>query len=153
MIRFCSEASLRLAVVLIVGCSSQPAKDISSYGASVGIVNHTGKFIHSASVNGGAGGHMEAWGAGAANVCCVSVPRVWSPGMKLLVRWDMPEGSVHVYKQALVEVEKYDETGSVYIHVLPDDVVRVVVSNYDGWSSKHPIPPPKKPNKQLPPSP
>lgn len=146
MRKFSIRASLLLGSILIAGCSNLPTREYPSYGASIGIVNHTGKFIYSASVNGAGGGHMEPWGAGAANICCVSVPKTWFPGLKLLVRWDMPEGSKHIYQQKVIEVEKYDETGSVYIHVLPDDEVRVVISNYDGWSSKHPIPPPKQPS-------
>lgn len=51
-----------LSMVLLAGCSTSSAVDDSSYGASVGIVNHTGQFIYSASANGGGGGHMEAWG-------------------------------------------------------------------------------------------
>ncbi|MGW8393952.1 DUF3304 domain-containing protein [Pseudoduganella sp. HUAS MS19] len=82
-------------------------------------------------------------GAGGANVCCVMVPRKWYPGMKVPVRWDMPEGSKHVYKEKIVEVERYEESGgSLYIHVFPNDAIRVVISKYAGWSPKHPIPPP-----------
>jgi len=139
---------LAFGVLLLAACSTQPKADESNYGASVGIVNHTGNFIYSASVNGGGGGHMEAWGAGAANVCCVMVPKKWYPGMQVSVRWDMPQGSKHIYKEKLVEVERYEESGSVYIHVFPNDEVRVVISNYDGWSSKHPIQAPKQPVTQ-----
>jgi len=86
---------------------------------------------------------MGAWGAGSANVCCVMVPLKWRPGMTVVVRWDMPDGSKHIYKEKIVEVEKYDESGgSLYIHIFPDDEVRVVVSRYSGWSSTHPIPAP-----------
>jgi len=139
---------LAFGVLLLAACSTQPKADESNYGASVGIVNHTGNFIYSASVNGGGGGHMEAWGAGAANVCYVMVPKKWYPGMQVSVRWDMPQGSKHIYKEKLVEVERYEESGSVYIHVFPNDEVRVVISNYDGWSSKHPIQAPKQPATQ-----
>lgn len=139
-----------LSMVLLAGCSTSSAVDDSSYGASVGIVNHTGKFIYSASANGGGGGHMEAWGAGGANVCCVMVPRKWYPGMKVPVRWDMPEGSKHIYKEKIVEVERYEESGgSLYIHVFPNDEIRVVISKYAGWSPKHPIPAPVEPASKI----
>lgn len=118
--------------------------------AQVGIVNHTGNFIYSASLSGeevpgGGGGGMSAWGAGNANICCTSIPTVWHPGIKVLVRWDMPDGHTHVRKEKVVDIEKYDEPGSIYLHFFPDDVVRVVVSEYPGASKAHPIPRTRKP--------
>lgn len=114
------------------------------YGASIGIVNHTGSFIYSAAVDGAGGGNMSAWGAGGGDVCCVSVPKKWVPGMQVRVRWDMPEGSKHIVKEKLVDVERYEESGNIYVHIFPDDEVRIVVSMYDGWSKHHPIAPPIK---------
>ena len=118
--------------------------------AQVGIVNHTGKFIYSASlygdeVPGGGGAGMSAWGAGGAEVCCTSIPRVWHPGIKVTVRWDMPDGHTHIRKEKKVEVEKYDEPGDIYLHFFPNDEVRVVVSNIAGYGDKHPIPRTRKP--------
>ena len=134
------------SVLILTACSSLPAPDESTYGASVGIVNHTGNYIYSASVNGAGGANMSRWGAGMADVCCATVPSKWYPGMRVLVQWDMPEGSKHNLKEKYVEVEKYDEPGSIYMHFFPDDNVRVVVSRAGGASPMHPIAPPQKPN-------
>jgi len=136
---------LVLCAALLIACSTQPKRDDSKYGASVGIVNHTEKYIDSASVNGAGGANMGAWEAGIGNVCCASVPRKWYPGMNVLVRWDMPEGSKHFYKEKMVEVEKYEEPGTIYLHFFPNDQVRVVVSQYAGWSPMHPIKAPEEP--------
>jgi hypothetical protein len=58
----------------------------------------------------------------------------------------MPKGVVDVWKEKIVEIEKYDRPGSIYLHFFPNDEVRVVVSNAAGYSSKHPIaPPPEQP--------
>lgn len=138
--------SLALACALLLnGCTLLQKEESPRAGAQVGIVNHTGRFIYSATVNGAGGGTMSAWGAGVANICCTSIPRFWYPGMKVLVRWDMPEGRTHVVKEKTVEVERYDEPGSIYMHFFPNDEVRVVVSNTAGFGAKHPIPPPVKP--------
>jgi hypothetical protein len=109
--------------------------------AQVGIVNHTGNYIYSASVNGAGGGKMSAWSAGGANICCASIPRVWRPGLKAQVRWNMPIGTKDVIKEKIVEVEKYAEPGSIYLHFFPNDEIKVIVSNIAGWSKEHPIPP------------
>jgi hypothetical protein len=114
--------------------------------AQVGIVNHTGNYIYSASVDGAGGGKMSAWSGGTANICCASIPRVWHPGITVRVRWNMPIGRQDVIKEKTVEVERYDETGSVYLHFFPNDEVRVVVSPVGPRNPKHPIPLPV--NKQ-----
>jgi hypothetical protein len=131
--------------ISMAGCATQQATSPAAATAQVGIVNHTGKFIYSASVDGAGGGNMDRWGAGFANICCASIPEVWHPGLKVMVTWDMPEGHTHIIKEKLVEVEKYDEPGSVYLHFFPNDEVRVVVTSIVGSSSEHPIPPPKNP--------
>ncbi|MBS1161667.1 MAG: hypothetical protein H6R15_4086 [Proteobacteria bacterium] len=88
---------------------------------------------------------MTRWGAGGANICCATIPRVWYPGMKVSVRWDMPDGHTHNVKEKIVDVEKYDKPGSVYIHFFPNEEIRVIVTSIAGWSQEHPIPPPVKP--------
>lgn len=144
----CRDLMIPMAM-LLAACSTHSRIDDSKYGASIGIVNHTNKFIYSAVVNGAGGTNMAAWGAGMAEVCCVMVPNIWYPGMKVTVEWDMPDGSKHNYKRRVVDVEQYDEPGSVYLHFFADDQVRVVVTPYGGPSPKHPIQRPQKPTSLL----
>lgn len=125
--------------------NEQASAEPATASAQVGVVNHTGNYIYSASVDGAGGGKMSAWAAGTANICCASIPRVWYPGMKVRVRWNMPIGRQDVIKEKIVEVEKYDRPGSIYLHFFPNDEVRVVVSNIGGPHPEHPIPPPVKP--------
>jgi hypothetical protein len=128
-------------VIVIVGCAvhtSQAAPSEKTV-AQIGIVNHTGSYIYSASVNGAGGGNMERWGVGFANICCTSIPRAWHPGMKVLVRWNMPIGTTDVVKEKVVEVETYDLPGSIYMHFFPDDEVQVVVSRFYPGSAEYPI--------------
>ena len=137
--------TLLLAVFISACATEPPMKESSTAAAQVGIVNHTGNYIYSATVDGSGGGNMSRWGAGGAEICCASIPRVWYPGMKVLVQWDMPEGHTHIVKEKTVEVEKYDEPGDIYMHFFPNDEVRVVISNAAGYSHTHPIAPPIKP--------
>lgn len=138
-----------LAILSLSACSGlnneQASAESAAAGAQVGVVNHTGNYIYSSSVNGTWGGNMPAWGAGGGSICCVSIPRVWYPGMKVRVRWNMPIGRQDVIKEKIVEVEKYEQPGTVYLHFFPNDEVRVVVSNIGGSHPEHPIPPPVKP--------
>lgn len=130
----------------LTGCASASG-DLApkKVSAMVGIVNHTDRYIYSASVNGAGGDGMPAYGAGGASICCAVIPAVWYPGMKVRVRWNMPIGREPEIKEKEAEVERYDVPGDIYIHVFPGDVVRVVVTEYGGASTKHPIPAPVKP--------
>ena len=146
MKRFDYMISLGLAIV-IGGCAlrttqaNTQAKSQAEHmaPAQVGIVNHTGDYIYSASVDGFGGGSMARWGAGMANMCCTSIPEVWRPGMKVSVRWNMPLGVKDVIKEKMVEVEKYDRPGDIYLNFFPNDEVRVVISRNGPRSSDYPI--------------
>ncbi len=70
--------------------------------------------------------------------------------MKVLVRWNMPDGIKDVIKEKIVEVEKYSRAGDIYVHFFPNDEVRVVISNLYPWHPDHPISPPSKPALQTP---
>ena len=65
------------------------------------------------------------------------VPRTWTPGMKVKVRWK-PNGRDYIEKTTTIP--RYDEVGMLIVHFFPNDEVRVVVSNYYPESRYHPIP-------------
>lgn len=133
-------------VVAVTGCASAFADNQpETAGAMVGIVNHTDRYIYSASVDGAGGGGMPAYGAGGSSICCAVIPAVWYPGMKVIVRWNMPIGRKDVVKEKEVEVERYEKPGSIYIHVFENDQIRVVVTDHPGYSPVHPIPAPVPP--------
>lgn len=122
--------------------AEKSATEAETFTARIGIVNHTSRYIYSATVDGNGGGHSEAFNAGIGNMCCATLPLKWVPGLKVSVTWDMPVGRKHEYKTEVVDVEHYDLPGTLYLHFFPDDEVRVVVTKWAGDSSKHPIPPP-----------
>lgn len=138
-----------LATLSLSACAWLDLDDTDSSpktaAAQVGVVNHTGNYIYSASADGAGGGNMDRWGAGAASVCCASISRVWYPGMKVRVRWNMPVHGNDVIKEKIVDVEKYDEPGDIYLHFFPNDEIRVVVANLGPRHPAHPIPLPVKP--------
>jgi len=65
--------------------------------------------------------------------------------MKVLVRWNMPIGVKDVIKEKVVEVEKYDRPGDIYMVFFPNDEVRVVVSRNGSRAADFPIPRVAKP--------
>lgn len=138
-----------LAALSLSACTGLNLDDEESTpkttAAQVGVVNHTGNYIYSASVDGAGGGNMPAWGSAVASVCCASIPRNWHPGMKVRVRWNMLVHGNDVIKEKMVDVEKYDEPGDIYLHFFPNDDIRVVVTNLGPRNPTHPIPLPVKP--------
>lgn len=69
--------------------------------------------------------------------------------MDVLVRWDMPEGAKHVVKEKVVDVEKYEQPGSIYLHFFPNDEVRVIVTGFPSFGPNHPIPRSEGPEPQI----
>ena len=136
-----------LLALSVGGCGSQPVEVETEkmYGASVGIVNHTEKYVYSAVVDWAGGANMDEYAAGGPEVCCARLPKVWRLGLKATVRVTFAVGRTLSGLTKTVDVEHYDTPGSIYIHLFPDDQVRVVVSAYPGYSSGHPIPRPVKP--------
>lgn len=136
-----------LALVLS-GCGAHSRVQEDEFkmaSASVGIVNHTDKYVYSASVNGAGGGNMDEYGAGGGSVCCAMIPDKWYPGLKATINVSLAVGRKLTRVNKVVDVERYDVPGSIYIHVFPGDHIRVVVSRYPGYSAAHPIAAPVKP--------
>ncbi|QBI02696.1 DUF3304 domain-containing protein [Pseudoduganella albidiflava] len=127
-------------------CAIAESAQLNTYNASIGIVNHTNRYIYATRVGSDAGGHAARYSAGIANMCCVTLPLQWHSGLSLMVQWDMPEGTRHIWKKKEVIVEKYGKPGSVYLHFFPNDEVRIVVTDWVGGSLKHPIQPPDEPS-------
>lgn len=127
-------------------CAITQQDRTETYGASIGIVNHTNNYIYATQVAGAGGGHAGRLHAGIANVCCVMLPVKWRSGLRVKVEWDMPEGTKHVWREKIVEIEEYETPGSVYLHFFPNDEVRIVVTKWAGGAPEHPIPPPVKPS-------
>ena len=82
----------------------------------------------------GTGGHQA--GKGGRQVCCVSIPGRWRPGLTVQVRWAVTNWKrrVYGYYERSVELEPYDdEVGQLWVHFLGDGSVRAVVSMYAAW--------------------
>jgi hypothetical protein len=91
-------------------------------------------------------------GGGGGEVCCVTLPIKWHPGLKAEVRWEAahiikrsadPAGAdtgelVGMYR-AHVPVEAYAGPGDLYVHFYPEGRVRIVVSSISPSGERHPI--------------
>ena len=158
-----------LAFTLILAACGDQATGNSSKAngaASYIAVNHTDKGISSIIVN-GEGGILNSppQGGGGKEMCCVTLPHTWRPGLKVTVKWQIAGNFVRDGKDNMVlndgvpiviqgpwvtrtvDVPEYkgeDAGGGLHIHFLPNDEVKVLRSVMGYRSSTYPIPYPKK---------
>ncbi|MFY1019374.1 DUF3304 domain-containing protein [Ectopseudomonas khazarica] len=138
-----------LVVLSLSGCL---AKESEMLGAPVEGYNHTSAAINRFTVNGAGGPNLGPYGGGGGQVCCGSVPRYWRPGLRAIVEWEKdpnPGASVgwpphgtdgwrEAYKKhaanytrhrVVVEIPQYQEAGTLKVHFLPCDQVKVSADN------------------------
>ena len=108
-------------------------------------VNFTDIGIAEFSVNGHYGPGIYPNGGGGKFVCCVTIPRRWNPGMRLIVRWTVDAREPGATKERIVSVPEYTEKdfGGVVVHFYPDDTVKVLVTKKVIGHSDYPYPRPK----------
>jgi hypothetical protein len=96
----------------------------------------------------GCGGFQA--GKGGSTVGCASLPLVWRPDLTAVVRWNVTNWRDCFGEnfETVVPVERYEEVGQVWVHFLPDGVVRVVSSGPGPGNPKYPGPPDAIPQKE-----
>ncbi|WP_431021656.1 DUF3304 domain-containing protein [Ectopseudomonas guguanensis] len=143
-------AGLSLALVLVSGCM---AKESEMLGAPVEGYNHTSAAINRFTVNGAGGPNIGPYQGGGKQVCCGVLPRHWRPGLRAIVEWEKdpdPRPAIPLkrnkygtldpedYKKhaanytrhrVVVEIPQYQEAGTLKVHFLPCDQVRVSADN------------------------
>jgi hypothetical protein len=73
---------------LLVACAKEEKKlDPMSGGAITG-VNYSGEGIQWFSVDGSWGGAIGRYSGGGGSVCCVTYPRIWTPALKVTIKWE-----------------------------------------------------------------
>ncbi len=121
-----------LMIPNLAACQDKPVK---TTGVSMTGLDHLAEHlsIQDFWVNGAAG---QQAGKGGRQVCCASIPAMWQPGTKVIVRWDVTNWKRRAYTtyEKEVEIEKYDLPASLYVHFLQDGSVKVL--SYDGYPEK-----------------
>ena len=161
-----SPAVLILAMCsLLLGCLPAEQKVSISYLA----VNHTAHSVIDITVNGQGGVlNASAYGGGGKQVCCVTLPAVWRPGLMVTIGWQGPgqwlkdeqgrevirDGNTQLIedpvKTRTVEVPRYETKDLQHfdIHFLADDEIKVIVSwnlpHHPDYPIRYPEPPQEK---------
>ena len=158
-IRWYPIASLVLSGILVAFCTfTYDYLKINYFNVETHIpvtvsgVHHMGSdyLISHFSINREIGDNIAPSG-GSGIVCCLMIPKKWSPGLTADVRWEVrhiirePDGItvareelVGIYR-AQVPVEAYADSDRVWVHFFPAGRARIVVNSYGPEAAQHPI--------------
>jgi hypothetical protein len=142
------------AILLLAGILTMTACQAQSkmLPTSVTGYNHTSAAINRFTVNGAGGPNIGPHQGGGSEVCCGVIPRVWTPGLRAIVEWEADPNSnsstkwpplgtdafraelkkhaaQYTHHTVTVDIPKYDVAGSLKVHFLPCDQVRVSADN------------------------
>ncbi|MEN9659886.1 MAG: hypothetical protein RL571_3351 [Pseudomonadota bacterium] len=93
-----------------------------------------------------AGGIVVPLAAGGAKSCCVNLPKVWRPGIKIKVEWQEADKEIRpeIYRQTQ-EIPRYQKPGDVYLVFYPEHQLEVIASpvepSHPDWPGKIKAPP------------
>ncbi len=102
---------------------------------TIGVANYSDDGLGTVFINGAWAGGMEPRASGNAATCCVTLPRLWHPGLKVTVVYRtssmfLKDPQSYVEKDVLVASYKPFLDGFIYFMYFPDDQVRVVATPY-----------------------
>ncbi len=121
------------------GATVKPAGAKKEKTVPVGVTgyNHTDTYIDSFAINGHWGGNLRRHGGGGSDVCCMSLPDPWRPGIKVTVSWES-NGQV---KERQVEMPQYDAKvlSTINAHFLRSGEVKVFATSMDIFHHDYPF--------------
>ncbi|MDP9530439.1 DUF3304 domain-containing protein [Pseudomonas protegens] len=156
---------LLVAGLLIASACQSESKMLS---APVTGYNHTSAAINRFSVNGAGGGNVGPHQGGGSQVCCGVVPRHWVLGLRAIVEWEKDPDPYAYGKwperpysdawnkrmaehkksysrhKAIVEIPRYSVAGTLKVHFLPCNQVRVSADNIKVMDPRYPYSYPMK---------
>lgn len=107
----------------------------------IGIANYSDEGLGKVFINDTWGGGMQPRASSNGRICCVTLPRLWHPGLTVAVAYrtsSMFLKDPHSYVEKEVLVPRYEPFlgGLIYFMYFPDDQVRVVATPYEPGYSK-----------------
>ncbi len=101
----------------------------------IGIANYSDEGLGIVFINDAWAGAMRARASGNAATCCVTLPRLWHPGLKVTVVYRtssmfIKDPKSYVERDILVAPYKPFLDGFIYLFYFPDGQIRVVATPY-----------------------
>ncbi|NMF97751.1 DUF3304 domain-containing protein [Aromatoleum toluolicum] len=143
-------------IVTLSGCNngSRESRDDRFSMSSLSAYNFSTEGIQEYYVD-GAWGSGVGIGSGGGSVCCVQIPSKWYEGLQVNLEWRRSDcgkgvdengrsfcrnepGNPTVNLKRTIPVEPYSEPGTIQIMFLPNDEIRIYVSEDAPWGPDHP---------------
>ncbi|HEY8331593.1 MAG TPA: DUF3304 domain-containing protein [Pseudomonas sp.] len=157
-----------LSIVLALsGCEPPAPRKVQDMAVGITGYNFTAEGVQEYYVNGSRGSNLPSYGGGGKTSCCVRLPGEWTPEVTVKVDWtighwttayetrkhlSIPEQIQCCFTERTlsktVPVERYgEEGGRVQVFFLPNDEIKVWVSNLGLGHARHPsgVPYPRNP--------
>ncbi len=78
------------------------------------------------------GGIVDLLASGGSANCCISLPKVWRPGLKVRLDWGEADYKKEIARHSQeFEIPKYDQPGNMYLTYLPEGKVELIVSKVE----------------------
>ncbi len=154
-------------VVALSGCEPPAPRKVQDMAVGITGYNFTAEGVQEYYVNGSRGSNLPPYGGGGSTSCCVKLPGEWTPEVTVKVDWTIgdytlpwsqlepmtpQQRSACCWRQRTlsktVPVERYgEEGGRVQVFFLPNDEIKVWVSNLGLGHARHPsgVPYPRNP--------
>jgi hypothetical protein len=143
-----------LSAFTLTACGEKK-KEAEGSASSISGYNYTIEGIQEFYVNGAWGGNLGIGDGGGTNVCCIMLPRKWTPGLSATVEWRRTdcrgdrkkrcprgvggEGWPHESLKKTVPIEPYDRPYELYVAFLPNDEVKLYVTPISPEDPAHPL--------------
>ncbi|MEJ6330204.1 DUF3304 domain-containing protein [Stenotrophomonas maltophilia] len=113
----------------------------SEMNLMIGIANYSDEGLGKVFINDTWGGGMQPRASSNGRTCCVTLPRLWHPGLKVTVAYRtstmfLKDPYSYVERDVVVPPYKPFLGGVIYFMYFPDDQVRVVATPYEPGYSK-----------------
>ena len=101
----------------------------------IGIANYSDEGLGKVFINDVWGGGMQPRASSNGRICCVTLPRLWHPGLKVTVAYrtsSMFLKDPHSYIEKEIVVPRYRPflDGFIFFMYFPDDEIRVIATPY-----------------------
>ncbi|MFV0662953.1 DUF3304 domain-containing protein [Denitromonas sp.] len=150
--RFIAQFTLLTLTACDVTNDDRPDPNVAA--SSLAAYNFSPNGIHEFYVD-GAWGSGVGLGSGGGSVCCAMIPRKWHEGLQVTIKWRRgdcskgvdaegksncrhdPEVPTKILEKS-IPIEPYDVLDQTQVFFLPNDEIKIYVTDKSPWHAKHP---------------
>ena len=148
----CCGLLIALGITILSACnpidsaSSEKKEGPNTFTASTYSLNYSSKYFFDYTVYDTTDSKMPAIGGAAVDPlgggdqgCCIALPKMWRPGLKVLIKWSYADREkIHEAYSREFEIPRYAEPGNLFVTFYDANDVELVVSRYEAGHPQWP---------------